>query len=178
MLIVLAFSFLFSWQANGSFSDMAMEYLDKNSDIRSSKLDVDASKWSVTKLKGQKYFFVKGSGSFQDSKLESSSSFSQNPMKVTSYDLSVGKNFNWGGTLSLTNAFSLMEQSGGFSSLFGTSGEYSSFGQKLSYTQDLGQDLLGRTYKSQIEMAEQSLLLAKRNYGQKENDGLLNLGIK
>jgi len=175
MFVILLVTFLFGSSSQASLNSLADEYLKRNTELVSSKLSVDAANWSHQKKNAEKSWVLSGSGNYQDSQLESSSTFSANPVKTTNYDLAIGKSFGWGGELSFSNTFTQIEQSGSFSALFGTNGKYNSFGQTVSYSQDLGTDFFGRSFKKELEISLKRTEAQQVEHFAVEEEGLLSL---
>lgn len=148
-LIFISFFFLI-FDANAAMKKLAQEYLGNNSSVLKSKAQISSSLLDISSVKAQKIWSLTYSGLKKKDNLEQVNPFFIRDTSVTTQVLSLGKSFNWGGELSLNN--SLINYK---APAIGNTQSLSShgFSQGLSYKQDLGANLLGRSFYSQVETA-------------------------
>ena len=167
---IFLFTILIMNTADASFNNLLTEYLEKNIDLKVKKLGVESSKLGVNSLQEIRSFNLTGSGMYTDSSLDSASRMATTG-STTLYSLALSKINLSGSTFSLSNNLSGYNQNSNFSSM--DSNEFFEFNQKLSATQKLGRNYLGREDKMAIKMARENVEISKVDLDNYESSLLL-----
>ncbi|WP_417335278.1 TolC family protein [Halobacteriovorax marinus] len=163
------FSFLslilfLSFNAQGSLSELSMEYLKKGSDNESLKMNLDINSLERDIVYESKAWQLSVSGQKVNSQLERSSSLlisnatlQPNDTETTSYNLTFAKEFFTGTKLSLSNT--LVDYVNNANIAQNNKG----FTQTLSLEQDLWSNFLGRKDSLDLEVSEKTFDYKKQS---------------
>lgn len=139
--------FLFSVQAQASLRELIKSTFSNNLTLENSRVKVLTNEQNLTILNSNLDFRLNFETSFVDS------NFERDPFSLVaantawSNELSLSKSFIWGGELAFVNQYRQLDPKSSFSKSY-------LFQQKLIYTQDLGQNFLGRSLQKDIEALE------------------------
>ncbi len=160
-----------SLQAN--FKKIADEWDQQNINLIDSRTQVDLKRYDYERVDLQRTWNLNYEYNFSDSDKENSpSAFIPVSSKSDYHNLSLTKDFFWGGSLAFNNYLSSTD--------FGTSSslaipKFYQFNQGFTYSQSLGADFLGRLYRKEKDIASENVNLAKLEYDEKREEGLFNL---
>lgn len=165
--IIFVACFIQSSFASSSVSKMAQEYLSSNIQVIQAKASSKLSRYDFDILAATKTWSLSYADSYSDSSLENSFISFASPPKVTkSHTFGLAKDFNWGGKLTLENSLSSFETKGvGSVSISG-------FSQGLVYSQDIGQNFLGRKFYKKLEIAQSNYKVTDYESSDAISDGL------
>jgi outer membrane protein len=153
-LIIIVLMASICCQVGASLNDLAREFLEKNSSVRSRQLQARLAYYDYQDISFQRELSLTASHIHNDNNLENFSGLSASlqggvgrfPLISDSSTIGLSKEFMWGGTLSLDNSFQKTSLQG-FAPAYG-------FVQALTYSQNLWRDFFGRNYKSTLRSGE------------------------
>ncbi len=118
------------------------EFLEKNYLLKSNKLSVDEAAQEWNALWASKTYFLNFSAGFNTTPSRSANREASDfeTGDFDNYNLSINKHFNWGGELSFNNRFNALKQ-------------INQFTQDISYSQNMGRNFFGKSFKLELSMA-------------------------
>lgn len=145
-LKLLVFSFLFAFSTQAGLQKIAKDFLENNSQVKVAEAEVSLAELDLKAFELTRNTNLSLESNYNDSQAANFSAFAVRltggafvqPIVTSSHALTVGKDFNWGGNVSFSNTYQSIKIPG----LSGVTG----FEQALTYTQDLGENLFGRTF--------------------------------
>ena len=128
--------------SQASIKGLLNEFLEKNYLLKSNKLSVDESAQEFNALWASKTYFLNFSAGFNTTPSRSANREASDfeAGDFNNYNLSLNKTFNWGGEFSFNNRFNALKQ-------------INMFTQDISYSQNMGRDFLGKSFKLELAMA-------------------------
>jgi len=178
-LTTFIFFALFLTSARASdmeFKKLATDFLLQNADVWVAESQIKISNLSLESIDATLAWKIITGASIVENDLDASTSVNTSAGKVDSYGLEIQKPWWWGGSLSLKNDFRKVAVNPKVLAIFGGSNaQVYEFAQTLSYSQDIGKNILGRDYKEQILAANLKLSRAKIQSNQQVEDLIFSL---
>ncbi len=167
--LVVPFLFGLSFSTQASLRKMADELIKNNSSLMTSKAQAELGALNYESLVLTKTWNLNYGLNHTDSALESISSGTvySSPSQTTFHTLNLSKDFQFGGNLSFGSSLSKREGQGAL--------PFYSFYQELAYTQSLGRDFFGQSFRKELEKSRLNRYLAKVSYQEDIQRSLLNL---
>jgi len=134
--------FFISINLEASTKGLVKEFLEKNYLLKSNNLSVDEAAQEYNALWASKTYFLNFSAGF-DTTASRSADRPASDFEVGNFDnynLSINKTFNWGGEISFNNRLNAFKQ-------------MNNFVQDISYSQNMGRDFFGMSFKLDLSMA-------------------------
>lgn len=170
MKILMPCVFLFASAAHANLKDLSREFLQSNTRILQAELDKTQRELDYHLIWSQISFNLEGSYTFNKDGADTFSAI-QNQGETGTYSLALSRPFEWGGNLTFGN--SLIDIQSSPNAILNIPARTYQFVQSLSYSQDLGRDLFGKTFKLQVEVAEQNWEASKKFLDQRTQNLLL-----
>lgn len=161
----LKFLFIFMIFTTASFanvSKMATEFLSTNKDVLKLKSSLTLSELDVAAVEATMSWTSYYNYTRDDSSLESSSLLASKTLTET-HSLGFARPNFYGGTISLENAYTLLDQKELNASVYGvTERKIYDFNQSLTYTQKIGKNFFGRRDRLSLNIAKKGSELTER----------------
>jgi len=172
MKVNIIFFLILSFNVNASLNSILKTYLENNFQIKESKLEYESSLLDANKLRAANTFYLSYSGALITDNTESSFTYKPNDNKTTSHTFSLSKAFSTGTSFSFEQ--NLSSNSG--KDVFGQPlAETYGASQKISVSQDLGQNFLGHNFRLNESILNKTASIYKSTYDLKIESGLLSL---
>lgn len=136
---------------HANLKSLAKEFLHINSGVNQNRFMQSKSGLDVEILKGSKGFRLNANYNNIDDNQDYYTTNFTAPKKTESYNLTLSKPFDWGGEVFFKNSMTNTNQE---KSTFISAYETNQFIQKLTYSQDLGRDFFGKSYRAQLQALE------------------------
>ncbi|CAM9889755.1 unnamed protein product [Chrysoparadoxa australica] len=174
VVLVTLLCFL-SFSSNASLKNIAKDFLQNNAQVKVAESQVELAALDVQAFDLTRNTDLTWNSERNKNKLESFSAFAarfaggafRQPIETTRHSLSLNKDFTWGGTAAVTNTLQTVDVPGA-QTIYG-------FTQGLSYTQNIGRDLFGRTFYLQKDQLNYNLGFTKANSESEIQNSLLSL---
>ena len=166
--------FLIAPLAEAALPQLAHEYVQNNATLKEVRNRITSAEWDTTLLKASKTWNLGYTPFHRDDNLQTLSPFSPTSSQTTEHVFSLTKDFEWGGKLILGKRLSHFQQERN-SAFFNSNLDTHSFTHEIRYRQNLGADLLGRIFRKEKTISQQRHQLARREYRQHLQGGLLAL---
>jgi outer membrane protein len=147
---------------NAKISSMANELLGRNYQVVEGQLEVDLAQLDLNAIRANKGWGVAYNYSYDNNSLEGSNSFNFHQTTTNAHTLSLTQTNFLGGTFSLSNTLSMVDQGNIDSSLRGSSStDVNQYIQSLSYKQNLGRNRFGREDRANLTLAKEGVELKR-----------------
>ncbi len=177
MTKLIVFFSLFIWGASthAGLKKIAQDFLENNSQVKVAEAEVSLAELDLRSFELTRNTNLSLESNYSDSQSANFSAFAVRltggafvqPIVTSSHALTVGKDFNWGGSLSFSNTYQSIKIPG----LSGVTG----FEQAITYNQNLGENLFGRTFYLQRDEFAFNLGFTKADSENTIQNSLLNL---
>jgi outer membrane protein TolC len=156
-ITILALILTLSTTTFASLSKLSNEYLNSSSDNESRRMDLEVNEVSRELVNESKPWALSAESSFTSSKLESSLTQLPTDSDSSQYEIGIAKEFFSGTSLSFTNALS------DYTNNLSATSNNTGFNQKLSLSQDLWKNFLGRNDQLDKVIADETYKFQEKN---------------
>ncbi|MBT6324515.1 MAG: TolC family protein [Bdellovibrionales bacterium] len=181
MYRAISLIFLISVSINhseASFSNLMKDFLINNQTIKENSLSVNLKKLDQDGVINKFDWYTNISAYNNNNELGSSSSFNFAAGQHSNVSLSISRETSWGGAFSISNSFTRNSRDPEDAAIFGSNELDYEFEQGISYSQDLGINLFGRSHQIDVDVVNTEVELKKIINDNSKNYALIDLYSK